>query len=71
MRHMVISFTELLTVARCAQFVFAFEFHFPALSVSENILQGRLLESMRECLSKDWAKEDEVVDLRTVVKEEK
>ncbi|CAG9531657.1 unnamed protein product [Cercopithifilaria johnstoni] len=33
--------------------------------------KGRLLGSMRECLSKDWTKKDEAVDLRTIVKDEK
>ncbi|VIO87184.1 Uncharacterized protein BM_BM7746 [Brugia malayi] len=37
----------------------------------EDLLQDRLLESMRECFSKDWMKEEEASNLKTTVKDEK
>ncbi|KAK6110910.1 hypothetical protein QQG55_41555 [Brugia pahangi] len=37
----------------------------------EDILQDRLLESMRECFSKDWMKEEEANNFKTTVKDEK
>ncbi|EJD76071.1 hypothetical protein LOAG_16904 [Loa loa] len=40
------------------------------ITKSSEDYKGRLLESMRECLSKDWMKEDEAIDLRTIVKDE-
>ncbi|OZC10270.1 hypothetical protein X798_02577 [Onchocerca flexuosa] len=33
--------------------------------------KSRLIESMKECLSKDWAKEDETNDLKIIIKDEK
>lgn len=69
--QMIILFTELLIIVRFDWFVVAFKFNFSIVNISEDILQSRLIESMKECFCKDWAKEDETNDLKIIIKDEK